>query len=166
MPFRCLVLIFLTLPLLAATTSTRIFVWSPTRGLVTIAGQPLPNTRVRREARVRMNGQQKTYQDETTTDNAGRFAFNALNDIIDYDTFLDTQPVVHQRLYISVNDKEREGWRNTRTSFDEGRDIWVTTDQYIGDPLIFNCDMDRKPLKQRKFDGDDSQGLCIWIKKS
>lgn len=119
-------------------SSPKLCLFSEVAGVVLKGGQPVVNARVQRQYTWAWQNDRR-YQDETTTDAAGRFRFPAALESSFWGRLLPHEPQILQRIDIHVGEHVYPAWSLEKRNY---RIQGEVNDQ----ALLLRCDLDLQPV--------------------
>lgn len=117
--------------------------FSPVEGVVTIEGEPCVNARIVQTVRTSRSNEISA---ESVTDEYGRFSFDEVTEDRGLLSFLPSQFVANQRLFIFCENEEYIGWANTKMSPEINYES-------NGKPMSLVCDLSKKPEEDDLYSG-------------
>lgn len=123
--------------------SMKVYVFSPTHGVVTRDGVPVANAEVERS--YKWGWLSKEGSEKTRTDSQGRFSFGEVTDWSIVHSFVPFPDRVGQRIVIRVGGKEYRAWETIKENFKPLGEI--------GRPIDLRCELNANDIFRETHGG-------------
>jgi hypothetical protein len=133
---------------MGVTDIGQVCLFSGMTGTITMDGKPVANARL-----IRMADRDGPKEDETITDEQGRFAFPPMFERT-ITKFLPMQFSALQRIHVEYKEQRYEIWRSVKMSKEENSES-------RGNPIVVTCDLNSEE-KGIVVDGTVIHTLCEW----
>lgn len=130
----------------------QICLFSEVNAVVTLKGKPIAGAEIVRTAN-QLDG--KIYTDKTTTDENGKFHFDARY-VFSLSNFIPTEPMIKQRMTILYQGEEYLGWQGTKRNYGHNDEI---DDKK---PLLLTCELSEDPTMKYQEVAGPVKGICKW----
>ena len=130
----------------------QICMFSEVNAVVTLQGKPVVGAKI---VRTSNELDSKVYTEQTTTDDQGRFHFDALW-VFSLRNFIPAEPMVAQRIIIHYQNHEYMAWWHTKRNYGHNDELDDNK------PLKFSCELADEPTMKHQEVAGPVDGICKW----
>ena len=130
----------------------QICMFSEVNAVVTLHGKPVAGAKV---VRTSNELDSKVYTEKTTTNDQGRFHFDALW-VFSLRNWIPANPMIEQHINIYYQDKEYMGWSASKGNYGHNDELDDNK------PLKLLCELSEEPIMKHQEGRGPIDGICRW----